>query len=144
MSRRLRIASWSLAAVIAAAAALYLAGPVYRIDGRIAVPSIPQAGVGADALERGLRGSEARYTDIVPGAEKTIVWAHADRRRTPLSIIYLHGYTATRQEVAPLCDRLAAALGANLYYARLTGHGRSPAALGDAEADDWQIGRAHV
>ncbi|MFM7625839.1 MAG: alpha/beta hydrolase, partial [Gammaproteobacteria bacterium] len=64
-------------------------------------------------------------------------WAHADRRRTPLAIIYLHGYTATRQEVAPLCDRLAAALGANLFYTRLTGHGRAPGAMGEASAEDW-------
>ncbi|NBU26203.1 MAG: alpha/beta fold hydrolase [Gammaproteobacteria bacterium] len=137
MSRRLRIASWLLAALVAVATVVYLAGPAYRIDARIAIPPVPQAGPGSDALERGLQDSEARFTDIVPGAEKAIVWAHPDRRRTRLSVIYLHGYTATRQEVAPLCDQLAAALGANLYYTRLTGHGRSPAALGAAEADDW-------
>ena len=31
---------------------------------------------------------------------------------------------ATRQEVAPLCDSLAARLDANLFYTRLKRHGR--------------------
>jgi esterase/lipase len=49
----------------------------------------------------------------------------------------LHGYTATRQEASPLCDQIAARLGANLFYARLTGHGRSEQALAQATVNDW-------
>lgn len=137
MSRRLRTALLLLAALVALPTLAYVAGPEYRVDTRIAAPRLPDPAAGTAALDAWLAAGEARYPDIVPGAEKTIVWAHPDRRRTPLAVVYLHGYTATRQETAPLCDRFAAALGANLYYARLTGHGRSPAALGEATAEDW-------
>ena len=141
MSRRVRPLLLAVAALVALPAIAYVAGPVYRIDDRITTP-VPGGTVGGAvmdpaALEAWLRASEARFPDIVPGAEKSIVWAHPDRRRTPLAVVYLHGYTATRQEVAPLCDQLAAALGANLFYTRLAGHGRAPAALGEASAEDW-------
>lgn len=63
MSRRLRIASWLLAALVASATLLYLAGPVYRVDARIAIPPVPPGGLDPDALERALRGSEARFTE---------------------------------------------------------------------------------
>ncbi|PTX98512.1 alpha/beta fold hydrolase [Opitutus sp. ER46] len=80
---------------------------------------------------------EARFTDIVPGAEKKIIWANAAHTRTPVALVYLHGFTATRQETAPLSDRVAARLGANLFYTRFTGHGRPGEALGDATVNDW-------
>ena len=34
-------------------------------------------------------------------------------------------------------DRVAAALGANLYFTRFTGHGRQPSALADADVGRW-------
>jgi esterase/lipase len=137
MSRRVRVLLLAIAALVALPALAYFAGPVYRVDARITAPYLPTAGGDAAVLEPWLAAAESRFPDIVPGAEKTIVWAHPDRRRTPLAVVYLHGYTATRQEVAPLCDQLAAALGANLFYTRLAGHGRAPAALGEASAEDW-------
>ncbi|MBU2158180.1 MAG: lysophospholipase [Gammaproteobacteria bacterium] len=106
-------------------------GPVPTVDTQFTPIQLP-----AD-LDRYLAETEARYPDITPGAEKTIVWAHPDQRQTDLAIIYLHGYSATRQETAPLSDRLAKQLGANLFYTRLTGHGRSGAAMADASVHDW-------
>lgn len=80
---------------------------------------------------------EARFNDIIPGTEKTIVWAHASREKTPMSIVYIHGFSATRQETAPLADSLAVKWGANLFYTRLAGHGRPGDAMGDVTANDW-------
>ncbi len=89
-------------------------------------------------LDAYLLASESRFTDIRPGTEKQIIWANPrDRRKTPFSIVYLHGFSATRQEVAPLCDIVATALSANLFYTRLTGHGRDGAALSLATTGDW-------
>lgn len=123
-----------LAATLALLAVAYLVGPVHRLDTRTRATEIP---VDPVALERWLAESEQGLGDVLEGAEKTVRWAHADRRRTPFSIIYLHGYTATRQEVDPLCDELAAAIGANVYYTRLAGHGRHPAAMGEVTGTDW-------
>lgn len=91
----------------------------------------------ADALDAWLATREAEPGDVRPDADARIVWAGDAGRRTPVSIVYLHGFSASRMETAPLCDRLAARLGANLFYARLTGHGRTPAAMGEARMQDW-------
>ena len=90
-----------------------------------------------DDLDTYLSASEAQYTDIVPGTEKVIFWADSSKRKTDISVVYLHGFSATRQETAPVSDSLAARLGANLFYTRLSGHGRSSEAMGEASADDW-------
>lgn len=86
---------------------------------------------------------------LVPGAEKTIIWANDSREKTPLSIIYLHGFSATCRETAPVFDRVAEKLGANLFYTRLTGHGRDSEAMGEVTLnaflndamEAWEIGR---
>ncbi len=110
---------------------LVLAGPRPVVDTHIRHHTLPTD------LEGYLRAEEASFDDLREGTNKTIIWADARHRRTPLSIIYLHGFSATRGEVWPLCDTLAARLGANLYYTRLTGHGRSSEAMGEATVDDW-------
>ncbi|MBF7729927.1 alpha/beta hydrolase [Pseudomonas sp. N040] len=111
--------------------AAFLAGPRTSVDYR------PYAGQLPSDLTAYLQQAEAAYPDITPGAEKTIRWASAEHRQTNLAIVYLHGFSATRQETAPLCDDLARSLGANLFYTRLSGHGRSNAALGEARAGQW-------
>lgn len=88
-------------------------------------------------LDRYLREEEAGVPGITPGAEKSIVWAGKPGAKTPFSIIYLHGFTATRQEVAPVYDLVARSIGANVFYTRLTGHGMSGEALAAATLDDW-------
>lgn len=122
-------------AIVAIALALYASGPraplaLDRVSTKIVVPDV-------EALDAWLARTERSHPTLVSGAEKNIVWAGRAGARTPLAIIYLHGYTATRQEVAPLCEQLAGALGANLYHTRLHGHGVDPQALGDANAEDW-------
>lgn len=119
------------ALTLALFAVAFSLGPVPPVDTHLTPVQLP-----AD-LNRYLTEAEAHYPDITPGAEKTIVWAHPDKRQTDLAIIYLHGYSATRQETAPLSDQLARQLGANLFYTRLTGHGRSAAAMADASVHDW-------
>jgi len=97
--------------------------------------NIPPIELPAD-LDGYLRISEARFADIRPGAEKTIVWAdHENPARTPWSIVYLHGFSASRQEVAPLVDIVAGKLGANVFFTRFTGHGREPDAMGSISAE---------
>jgi alpha-beta hydrolase superfamily lysophospholipase len=80
---------------------------------------------------------EAAFDDITDGAEKRIVWFGAVGGVTPISVVYLHGFSATSEEVRPLPDQVAQALGANLVYTRLRGHGRTGAAMAEATAGDW-------
>lgn len=80
---------------------------------------------------------ESRYDDIIPGTEKRVIWAGQKETRTPVSVVYLHGFSATSEEIRPVPDRVAEALGANLVYTRLAGHGRSGAAMAEPTVQDW-------
>lgn len=116
--------------VAVAAGALFL-GPRERIE-RGAPASLEGRGVAEVLVAR-----EAAHDGITPGTEARVIWAGAPEEETPLSILYLHGFSATSEEIRPVPDRVAEALGANLIFARLTGHGRDGAALAAARAGDW-------
>jgi pimeloyl-ACP methyl ester carboxylesterase len=81
--------------------------------------------------------TESRFSDITPGTQKRVIWAGQAETRTPYSVLYVHGFSATSEEIRPVPDRIAESLGANLVYTRLAGHGRSGAALGAARGEDW-------
>ncbi len=92
-----------------------------------------------DDLDTWLQQSEKQATDrygLVPNTEKRITWSGA-RKQTPYAVLYLHGFSATRQETAPLAEIVASALGANLFETRLAGHGREREPLTNIRAEDW-------
>lgn len=75
---------------------------------------------------------------LIPETEKRVRWFQ-DRinSRTAYSIVYLHGFSATRQEIAPVGEMVADDLGANLFETRLAGHGQLQHALEGVRAEDW-------
>ena len=84
-----------------------------------------------------LAAREAGFDDIVPGTEARVIWAGETGVITPFSILYLHGFSASSEEIRPVPDNVAEALGANLVFARLPGHGRSAGAMAEPTAGDW-------
>jgi esterase/lipase len=93
---------------------------------------------GAGPVEDRLAEAEAGVPGLRAGEAKAIVWANPDSPgRTPVSLVYLHGFSADRHEVDPLVGDLAREVGANVYYARLAGHGQDGEALGRATAEEW-------
>jgi alpha-beta hydrolase superfamily lysophospholipase len=52
-------------------------------------------------------------------------------------VVYLHGYSASSEEIRPVPDQVAAGLGANLFFTRLTGHGLDGSALAKATPEAW-------
>ena len=74
--------------------------------------------------------------ELIPDTESRIVWANGEAR-TSWSVVTLHGFSATRQETAPLAETVALLLNANLYEARLTGHGLAKQPLAGVRAEDW-------
>ena len=88
-------------------------------------------------LEQYLSDREAEVPDLTPGTAAGFVWADGTPSVTDYSLVYLHGFSATRKETWPLSDNIARRLGANLYYPRLTGHGSSGKALAGATASAW-------
>jgi alpha-beta hydrolase superfamily lysophospholipase len=85
-----------------------------------------------------LAKSEAQVAGIRDGLQKEIIWAFPNSKaRTKLAIVYIHGFSASKGEIRPVPGKIAAALGANLFYTRLTGHGQNGPAMAVANVDDW-------
>lgn len=113
---------------------LWVVGPYEPVSLRADFDAARLKGGVSAYLER----AEARYDDITPGVEKRVIWRPGfEERRTPVSILYVHGFSATSEEIRPVPDRVAAIMGANLVYTRLRGHGRGGAALAEATVGDW-------
>ncbi|MEL0436357.1 alpha/beta hydrolase [Phycobacter sp. K97] len=117
----------------AVGAGLWAFGPYEPVDLKASFdPASLDDGVGAY-----FKRVESAFSDITPGTEKRVVWAGAPETSTPLSVVYFHGFSGTSEEIRPVPDRVAAALGANLVYTRLAGHGRPGAAMAGPTVNDW-------
>ena len=84
-----------------------------------------------------LKKTEEHLLDIKEGVAKKIIWANEINTKTPISIVYIHGFTASSEEVRPLPDKIASDLNANLFFTRLTGHGRNPGAMELCSIPNW-------
>ncbi|MBT8408869.1 MAG: alpha/beta hydrolase [Alphaproteobacteria bacterium] len=133
MMTALTWAARGLALLVLAALVLVLFGPREAVDTTV---EFDPADVGSD-VDAYLAAQEARFDDIVPGTQKRVIWAGAPNARTRQSVLFIHGFSATSEEVWPVPDLVAEALGANLVFARLAGHGRGSAAMAEPEAGDW-------
>ena len=113
---------------------IFWCGPRPRLD-----PSLPDTQVppqlGPQEIEVWLQEQEKKVPHLIEGTEASIIWAE-EAATTDLCLMYVHGFSASRQETAPLADRIAARLKANLVYLRLAGHGLSAGGM-EAPAEAW-------
>ena len=136
MIARILLAILVLLVVLAlAVAGFWFLAPREPVDTTI---RFDPATIGSDP-DAYLARQEADVPNLRRNAQKEIVWAYpASRAKTPLAIVYVHGFSAAKAEVRPLPDEVAARRsGANLFYTRLTGHGRDGAAMEQAAVNDW-------
>lgn len=113
-------------------AALWLLTPA-RLESSATAIALP------DDLESWLVETEQQAASrhgLIAGTEKRIR-RFGEHEKTPYSVLYLHGFSATRQETAPLAEYVADALGANLFETRLRGHGQKRDSLSGVRAEDW-------
>ena len=106
-------------------------------------PSGPPVPRRPDAIERWLHASEAAAAaaaghPITPATEKLVVWHGGAPRRADLALVYIHGYTGSRQAAAPVPEQVAGRLAANLFCTRLTGSGLGSDAIGHATLAGWR------
>lgn len=100
---------------------LYLLGPApARPVYNPALPDIPADPAG---LEQAIAAGEAAHR-LKPDNEARIVWLNdSAKTKTPYSIVYLHGFSASQEEGDPTHRDIARKFGCNLYLARLSDHG---------------------
>lgn len=93
--------------------------------------------LGAD-LDAYLAEGEARFSDLRDGVSKEIIWNNpVAKNATEYALVYVHGFSATKMETAPVSQQVAQALNANLFLTRLAGHGRGGTALAEIKLTDW-------
>lgn len=98
----------------------YVLGPrVAPVSMDVTLPDLQLSAANVDAY---LTAKEASFP-VKPGNESRVVWAAEPGVKTPYSVVYLHGWSASAEEGNPVHRNIAADLGANLYLPRLEGHG---------------------
>ncbi len=91
------------------------------------------------ALERKIKDEELGTAGLRAGLESQLHFFNSDNpTKTRYVVLYLHGFSASPQEVMPLPTDVANALGANLYMPRLSGHGINGEALAKTSAKEWR------
>lgn len=133
MDRVVRLLRRLVVVLVVLAGLTWAFGPVEPVN---LVPRFDAASLPAD-LDAYLAATERMMGAVTPGAEKRIVWAGRPGQQTDLALVYLHGFSATSEEIRPVPDRVAAELGANLYFTRLAGHGLPGDRLAGPSVQDW-------
>ena len=126
-----KILLW-LGGIVAVLFVVYLLGP------KPTAPSLtmPQFSLPSQLtdLEKQINTDEMAVPGIRPGCQARIVWADsAKKEKTKIAFLYIHGFSATEKEGDPVHKDIAKKYGANLYLARLAGHGID---LGDSTMKD--------
>lgn len=133
MRRAFRALATALAVLLLSGLGLHWIGPTEPVD-LTPLSEAPDLDPDLDAM---LAAREAAVPALRPAAAKRIVWAGDPGQRTDLALVYLHGFSASAEELRPVPDQLAERLGANLYFARLAGHGRDGLAMAEPGVADW-------
>ena len=68
--------------------------------------------------------SISKEKNVKPGNEEKLI--RKSPGKTPIAILYIHGFSASRAEGEEVVDKLADTFSANTYYLRHPGHGTTP------------------
>ena len=121
--------------------AFYFAGP--RPEAISLDPSFPEIEESLNELDHYLAVREAAFV-LRKDNEARIIWADSIRQ-TEWVVLYLHGFSASQGEGAPLHQHITQKLGANLLLARLAGHGYRNEQLGEYTAiGAWEDAKEYL
>ncbi|PZX57066.1 esterase/lipase [Algoriphagus ratkowskyi] len=131
-------------------AIVYMLGP--KVAHQEITIEFPQVPTRLAELQDYVHQREDTVIGLKPGNEAYIVWADSmNKRKTPYSIVYIHGFGASPMEGDPVHRFLAAHFGANLFVTRLPEHGikrkngmeyMTAQILANAAGEAYQIGKS--
>lgn len=87
-------------------------------------------------LDSWLAQKESAYPLRLREMAKTILWA-IGKEQTKISLVYIHGFSATRFELSPVVEDIGREFKANVFFTRLTGHGMDGDQLAQVKLEDW-------
>lgn len=88
-------------------------------------------------LDEYLAVRESAVPGIIGGDQKEIIWAGARGAKTPLSLVYIHGWQGSPRDYEAVLGPVARQLGANIFYTRLKGHCVNTEEIVSVTLDDW-------
>lgn len=128
----------------------YILGP--KVDEQKLTIHFPEVPTRVADLEAYLQQREDTVIGLKPGNEAYIQWADSlNKRKTPYSIVYIHGFGAGPMEGDPVHRFLGEHFGANVFVTRLPEHGIRRAngmayltaqMLADGVGEAFQIGKS--
>lgn len=75
--------------------------------------------------------------NLEKNTKKEIIW-YKEVQKTKYSVVYIHGFGASKNEIYPVPNNIAKALKANLFFTRLKGHGiNNKNAFRGITTQDW-------
>ncbi len=98
----------------------YLLGPAPQKP--IYVNSLPNLPKNYDSLVDFITKKEHQH-HVKAGNNAEIIWFDSLHKKTEYVIVYLHGFSASREEGNPVHFNMAKKFGCNLYLSRLANHG---------------------
>jgi len=109
----------TLVVIIAILGMIYMFGPTpSKANYETTLPALP----GLDSLTTYLNSQESKH-HVKPGNHAEIVWADSSHQQTDYAVVYLHGFSASKEEGNPVHLNFAKSIKANLYLSRLADHG---------------------
>ncbi|MEZ4825434.1 MAG: alpha/beta hydrolase [Bacteroidia bacterium] len=91
--------------------------PLYRME----IPAVPGD---LRELEAYIHETEQKTPFLKPDNEARIIWAEGNKyRKTPYSLVFLHGFSASYKEIDPIHKEFGQRYGCNVYLSRLHSHG---------------------
>lgn len=116
----MKFLKWFLGIVIVLVL-VYVFGP--KVESPNLTKELPEVPSDLKALEQYIIDKEKSVEGLKKDNEARIVWADSTHQKTPYSLLYLHGFSASQAEGAPLHEEVAKRYGCNLYLPRLQAHG---------------------
>jgi len=110
-----------LVLIVSAVAVVYFFGP--QVEKPNLDKTLPVVSSDLVQLEKWINLKEEAIANIKPENDAQIIWSDSIPSKTEYSIVYLHGWSASRMEGNPLHIETAKRYGCNLYLPRLAGHG---------------------
>ena len=114
-------AAYAALTVIVVLSAVYMMGPTPpepHLDPTPVTNTVP-----IDSLDNWIAKRESGFKTLKPGNGAEIVWYDDSLSVTEYAVVYLHGFSASKEEGNPVHRAFAKRYGCNLYLPRLYGHG---------------------
>ena len=100
---------------------IFVLGPT--VDAPVIDKPLPELNVAINDLSQWVESQNKAFPNIKPGNESELIFADSIPQKTPYAIVYLHGFSGSTADGAPVHKQVAEALGANIYLPRLYDHG---------------------